>query len=206
MRFYKEFAHRRPVEMNQPDSPFYLAVKHQVKPGDDVWYMRSPIGKNEIGKFLHTAAKNAGLQGRLTNHSVRKTCISRLLDSDVSDNFVAQLSGHRSLNSLHAYKFASYEHQRRMYLALSRSNSNGYPTEVTRKETTTCPAASANTTVEFTSFNPVQMGSGFFASATIGSFNNCTFNIQLMSGQLCNTEAGSSSVKNPRIATDSHSE
>ena len=204
VKFYKEFARRRPVEMNQPDSPFYLAVKHQRKPADDVWYMRSPLGKNEIGKFLSTAAKNAGLQGRLTNHSVRKTCISRLLDSDVSDNFVAQLSGHRSLKSLDAYKSASYEHQRRMSLALSRSNSNSYPTEATRTETTTCPVASVNTTVESTSFNPVQMGSGFFASATIGSFNNCTFNIQLMPGQLYNTEAGSS--KNPRIATDSHSE
>ena len=64
--------------------------------------MRSPLGKNEIGKFLPTAAKNAGLQGRITNHSVRKTCISLLLDADVPDNFVAQLSGHRSLKSLDA--------------------------------------------------------------------------------------------------------
>ena len=184
--------------MNKPDSPFYLAVKHQRKPDDEVWYMRSPLGKNEIGKFLSTAAKNAGLQGRVTNHSVRKTCISRLLDADVPNNFVAQLSGHRSLKSLDDYKSALYEHQRRMSLALSRSSSNRPASISTRTETTTRSNPSV-TSVESATFNPVQMGSGFFSGATIGSFNNCTFNIQLTSGQLRTTEPSDSSSKRPRI-------
>ncbi|KAJ7387451.1 hypothetical protein OS493_000778 [Desmophyllum pertusum] len=53
--------------------------------------------------------------------------------------------------------------------------------------------------------HPIQMGSGFFAGATIGSFTNCTFNVQLMSEQLCTTEtteaseASNSSAKRPRI-------
>ena len=105
--------------MNKPDSPLYLAVKHQRKPDDDLWYMPCPLGKNKIGKFLSTAAKNASLQGRVTNHFARKTCISRLLDANVSNNFVAQLSGHRNLKSLDAYKSASYKHQQRMSLVLS---------------------------------------------------------------------------------------
>ena len=33
---------------------------------------------------------------KVANHSVRKTCISRLLDADVPENFAAQLSGHKS--------------------------------------------------------------------------------------------------------------
>ena len=103
VKIFKEFARRRPLEMNKPDSPFYLAVKHQRKPDDDVWYVRSPHGKNEIGKFLSTAAKNAGLQGRATNHLVRKTCISGLLDAE---------EARCSLKSLDDYKSASYEHQR----------------------------------------------------------------------------------------------
>ena len=82
--------------------------------------MRSPLGKNEIGKFLSIAAKNASLQGIVTKHSLRKACISRLLDAKVSNNFVAQLSGHRNQESLDVYKSVTYEHQRRMSLALSR--------------------------------------------------------------------------------------
>ena len=52
-----------------------------------------PLGKNEIRKSLSIKVKNAGLQlegKRVTNHSARKTCISRLLDADILENFVAQ--------------------------------------------------------------------------------------------------------------------
>jgi len=54
------------------------------------------LEKNNIGEFFKTAAKNEGLAGNVTNHSVRKTCISRLMDAEVPVNYVAQLSGHES--------------------------------------------------------------------------------------------------------------
>ena len=59
--FYKNFRSHRPTEMNAPKSPFYLAVRHNRRSNEEVWYMNAPLGKNEIGKFLSTAAKNAGL-------------------------------------------------------------------------------------------------------------------------------------------------
>ena len=59
--FTKKFRSHRPVEMNAPESPFYLAVRHNRRSNEEVWYMKAPLGKNEIGKFLSTAAKNAGL-------------------------------------------------------------------------------------------------------------------------------------------------
>ena len=65
------------------------------------------------------AAKSAGLPGNVTNHSVRKTCISRLMDAEVPVNYVAQLSGHKNLKSLDSYKTASDEHQLKMSLVLS---------------------------------------------------------------------------------------
>ena len=64
--------------------------------------MRSPVN-NTIGKFGSTNAKSVGLQRKVASHSVRETCISSLRDSDVSDGFVAPLSGHRSLESLDAH-------------------------------------------------------------------------------------------------------
>ena len=62
-----------------------------------IWYMhmKTPLGKNEIGKLMKTAAQAAGLQGNIINHSVRKTCISCLMDAEVPVNYVAQLSSHR---------------------------------------------------------------------------------------------------------------
>jgi hypothetical protein len=70
------------------------------------------------------AAKAACLSRKITNHSVRKTCISRLMDADVPTNFVAQLSGHKNLKSLDAYKMASVTHQRQMSRILSCSASD----------------------------------------------------------------------------------
>ena len=57
------------------------------------------------------AVKNAGLPGNVTNHSVRKTCISRLMAAEVPAKYVAQLSGHKNLKSLDSYKTASDDHQ-----------------------------------------------------------------------------------------------
>ena len=45
---------------------------------------------------------------------MRKTCIKTLLDSGVSHNSVAQLSGHKSLNSLDNYAVSLHQQQRQM--------------------------------------------------------------------------------------------
>ena len=55
--FYKKFSSHRPVEVNAPESPFYLAVGHNRRSNEEGKNGR----KNERGKFLSTAAKNAGL-------------------------------------------------------------------------------------------------------------------------------------------------
>lgn len=115
--------------MNNADSPFNLAINHRRRLGNGVWYMKAPLGNNETGKLMATAAQAVGLQGNITNHSVQKTCISRLMDAEVPINYVAQLSGHRN-------KAAFAVDQRKMSLILSCSgekhsiiNSNQPPQE-----------------------------------------------------------------------------
>ena len=49
---YKEFASHRPQEMNQPNSPFYLAIKRKRKWEDDIWYMKKAQAVSKIGKML----------------------------------------------------------------------------------------------------------------------------------------------------------
>ena len=75
---------------------------------------------------IHGGPKCWSSQGgkRVTNHSVRKSCISRLLAADIPENFVAQLTGHKSTESLQSCKSASSNHQRRMSLTLSRARSS----------------------------------------------------------------------------------
>ena len=82
--------------------------------------MRSPLGK-----FLSDAVSAAGPQSgktKLSNHSVRKTSIGRLLDANFPENFVMHLSGPQNIQSLSAYKSASLSHQRQISDAHSRRN------------------------------------------------------------------------------------
>ena len=79
-------------------------------------FNRAPLRKTKIGEFLTKVAKNAGLSGNLTNHSVRNTCISMLMDAEVPVNYVVQLGGHKKLKSLDSCRRASDEHQRKMSL------------------------------------------------------------------------------------------
>ena len=135
VHFYKLFRSHRPEEMNKPDAPFFLAVRHgdhRVNP--QVWYMKAPLGKNEIGKLLKTAADEASIQrqgSKVANHSVRKTSIGRLLDANTPETFVAQLSGHKNLQSLQSYKSANEHHQRQMSYILSGSSQSQNAQQIT---------------------------------------------------------------------------
>lgn len=124
VKLFKKYASHRPAEMKRPDSlgKTRLAINRRRKPECDIWYAKpkGPLGKNEIGKFLLKAAKAANLSGKISNHSVRKTCISRLMDAGVPENYVAQLSDHKNRKSLDSYKSASAIDQRKMSLTLSR--------------------------------------------------------------------------------------
>jgi len=124
IKFYKLYRDQRPEELNQADSLFFSAVRHgSRRENSEIWYMKAPLGKNRIGKFLSAAADNAGIQrigAKVSNHSVRKT--SRLLDASTPENFVAQLSDPQNTQSLQSYKSASEKHQQRqMSYILSRT-------------------------------------------------------------------------------------
>ena len=190
--YYKLFKARRPQKANSPESPLYLAVNHQTWRQSQVWCKSSPVGKNEIGKFMSTAAKNAGLAAqhkKISNHSVRKTSTSRLLDAGVPENFVMQLSGHKNLQSLSSYKSASITHQRHMSDTLSRGSMSNNGTTSVREQIfhTSLFSAESQTTSTPNPSSEFCERQSFFAGATISSMNTCVFNI-----------IPSSSAKRPR--------
>ena len=47
VKYYQLFRSHRPIEMNQPEAPFYLAIKHQRKATNAVWYKKSPLGRKK---------------------------------------------------------------------------------------------------------------------------------------------------------------
>lgn len=126
---------------------------------------------------MKVAAQTAGLQGNITNHSVRKTCISRLMDAEVPVNYVAQLSGHKNLKSLDSYKAASVEHQRKMSLILSHSGEEGTSSSVSHlvQESSVVLANLPKAVNTNESFQPA----GVFTGTCIGKIEGCSFTFNI---------------------------
>ena len=182
VRYFKIFESHRPEEAKTPTSPFFLAINHNAWRTKSTWYKVTPLGKNQIGQFLLKAAKKAGLQAcgrKLSNHSVRKTSISRLLDAGIPENFVTQVSGHKNLQSLSSYKSASLAHQRQM----SDTHRQQIPSPNSSVHEPVFPVNQSSSSFQCSVSNQSRFSvqampnHSFFASATIGSISNCVFNI-----------------------------
>ena len=182
VKLFKKYESHRPAEMKRPDSPFFLAINRRRKPECDIWYAKGPLGKNEIGKFLLKAAKAANLSGNISNHSVRKTCISRLMDAGVPENYVAQLSGHKNLKSLDSYKSASASDQRKMSLTLSRCPTTSQVSNPQQQRQLVSKPTIMSQKQDI-SINKRSALDGMFAGANIDRIQNCSFNFYLAENQ-----------------------
>ena len=58
LHYYEAFMSQSPEEFSNPDSSFFLAIKHNRKAGDKIWYKKCPVGKNKIGKLLSSTLLN----------------------------------------------------------------------------------------------------------------------------------------------------
>ena len=79
-----------------------------------VW---NKLGKNKIGEILTKARAILDTNqsaGKISNRSVRKPTVTRLLDNDVDPIFVSQLTGHKRLESLNSYYRASKVQQQQI--------------------------------------------------------------------------------------------
>ena len=117
VKIFKEYLARRPPEMASADSPLYLASI--VKPSSHIWFKKQPLGKNSLVSFMKSMSEAAGLSGKHTNHSVRRTMISTLRKENVEPLNIIALAGQRNLKSLDSYSSTSTKQQKDMSLKLS---------------------------------------------------------------------------------------
>ena len=102
--------------MNVPDAPFYLCLKNdqcKIKKEDDldngdedddvkeeIWYKAKARGKNPLGSIASDMSKAAGIGGRHTNHSVRRTTVHQLAEAGIQDLDIIALTGHKNISGL----------------------------------------------------------------------------------------------------------
>ena len=96
--------------------PFFLGVNHNRPHELSQWFLDCPMGKNRLAQIMSRLAKRAGLPecNKYTNHSVRRTMCTQLYQHGVPPVMIAQLTGHKNINSLSHYTVASEKQQRDM--------------------------------------------------------------------------------------------
>ena len=161
---YQAYSMHRPVSMLQSDTPFYLAVNNMLKDmsKDRSWYKTSSIGVNTIGSFVKTMSKAAGLTGKYTNHSVRRTSVTNLLRAGVPPTLIQQVSGHKDVKSISNYGSASREQIRDMNrILLNPQAATSYPiaTVSSAAAATSYPTATVSSAVTAISYPTATMSS-----------------------------------------------
>ena len=128
---FKQFVSRRPQTL-KTTSPFYLSIKTNRKPDDNVWFKVQPMGKNKINNMMKSIVADSILESsdkKFTNHSARKTVVSKLKKANVERSGIVKVTGHKNIQSLDDYDEANKDEQRQLSYAISgRNNFDPQPT------------------------------------------------------------------------------
>lgn len=65
-------------------------------PRQDIWFKDQAVGENKIGKMIKDLFEEAGINGHFTNHSLRRSKVTRMFQAGAQKNEVMRETGHRS--------------------------------------------------------------------------------------------------------------
>ncbi len=77
------------------------------KPNGQIWYYKKAAGRETLGNVVKNIMKKAGFKGYFTNHSLRRSCATRLYDAGVPEQVIQETTGHLSSDGIKAYKCTS---------------------------------------------------------------------------------------------------
>ena len=107
VKLYKKYMELRPP--SAPNDVFYLQPLQ--KPTSSCWYQTRPLGHNTLSKTVQKLTEKVGVEGHYTNHSLRRTCVTRLFHEGVEEDKIMSITGHRSAGGVRAYKELSHSQQ-----------------------------------------------------------------------------------------------
>jgi integrase len=90
VRLFKKYASLCPPD-REPNSPFYLK-----KFSNTLGYSKVPLSLNTIAKATSSLMQRTNVEGFFTNHSLRRSAITRLYNEGIDEKRICETSGHRS--------------------------------------------------------------------------------------------------------------
>ena len=100
--YFKKYTNLLPQSKNC--AKFYLRPKKNFSLC--VWNCDQPYGFNKIKNTVKEVCKEAGIEGKYTNHSLRATCASRMYQNSVPEQIIKETTGHKS-DCVRVYKRTS---------------------------------------------------------------------------------------------------
>ena len=136
VRLFKLWLSKRPEGMKNT-GPLYLSIINRPKSAD-VWYTKVRMGQNTIGNIMKSMASCLRTNKKLTNHSMRKTLVSKLKKSGQPRSVICEITGHARESSLDDYDEIDENHRKELSHIISGykevSNEN-QANEVSRQNT-----------------------------------------------------------------------
>lgn len=159
---------------------FFLKPKSYPSHSESVWYFeKCPLGKNKLGDFMKTISQRAALSQIYTNHSIRATVVTTLVNDGFSTKEIKSVTGHKSDKSIDRYtKNILPSKKMKLSHSLSRSISgdSGFnETNVDVGEISDNNKNKCNLTISSNSNANANVSSGQNIFGNNCSFNNCSF-------------------------------
>jgi len=92
VRLFKKYMSLRPTS-GKCNAMFLTPLR---KPTAIQWYADSPLGKNTLGSTVKNIMEMAGIDGYYTNHSCRRTAVTRIISATKDPAMARVITGHRS--------------------------------------------------------------------------------------------------------------
>ena len=70
------------------------------------WYENVPVGKNVLSSMVKIMSLEGGIAGK-SNHSLRASGATAMLQNGVPEKIIQKVTGHRSLEALREYERVS---------------------------------------------------------------------------------------------------
>ncbi|XP_053386293.1 transcriptional regulator QRICH1-like [Mercenaria mercenaria] len=161
----------------------YFYRRPLSKQNGNVRYSEQPVGINKLRCFMKDMCSLAGLEGRYTNHSGKKTCATTLYQKGVPEEEIMKRTGHRSIAGVRKYQKPSGQMLKDISNKLNPPcsvKSEGQKLEKTGtpvQSTLSCSVTNEDKEIKTTE-TKIQSNSSVIQElfARNNSFSGCTFN------------------------------
>lgn len=142
-----------------------------------IWYKNSPVGRNELSKWLKKSAEQCGINvknRKITNHSSRSTIVSHLAKAGVEEQQLIKITGHASASSIQPYLNIDSSHHTTIIEKIRKvPSSSGISASVTKTSTSTSTCSLAESKEEYSDEIIKKPYNVVYTNCV---FNNCNFN------------------------------